>query len=31
MFIAFVGAMSAQLLFARVHERALVRLSGQGV
>jgi putative membrane protein len=31
MFLAFVGAMSAQLLLARVHDRALARLSGQGV
>jgi putative membrane protein len=31
MFLAFVGAMTAQLLLARVHDRALARLSGQGV
>ncbi len=31
MFLAFIGAMTAQLLLARVHDRALARLSDQGV
>jgi putative membrane protein len=31
MFLAFIGAMTAQLLLARVHDHALARLSDQGV